>query len=144
MLVERASIARTHRYDRWYGLLVEELNLVAAPAAGVFAVGKAVAEHLTQRAFARPFTTVIHYSGQAAAARAAGVVGHEAEFEQFRRTISLELILAAAEEVLSASVPARFRSETLARLETAELSDSRQQLAFNYKLAFERYTRPNT
>ena len=30
MLVERAGVARPQRYDRWYGLLVEELDLVAA------------------------------------------------------------------------------------------------------------------
>ena len=141
MLVERASIARAQRYERWYGLLVEEVDLVAAPRAGIFAVGKDVAKHLTQRAFPRPFTTVIHYSGQAAVARAAGIVGHEASFEQFRSSISLELVLATAEEVLDASVPTRFRDETLARLARTELSVSRQQLTFNYKLAFERHKR---
>ena len=142
MLVERAGIARTHRYERWYGLLLEEVDLVATPGAGVFAVGNAVAKHLTQRAFPRTFTTVLHYSGQAAAARAAGIVGHEESFEQFKRSISLEHVLATAEEVLNESVPPKFRSETLARLARTQLSDSRQQLAFNYKLAFERHTRP--
>src|SRR5437867_12283996 len=46
MLVERAGVARTQRYDRWYGLLVEELDLVATSGAGIFAVGNAVAQHL--------------------------------------------------------------------------------------------------
>lgn len=39
MLVKRAGVARTDRYDRWYGLLVDEMNLVATPGAGMFAVG---------------------------------------------------------------------------------------------------------
>jgi hypothetical protein len=56
-------------------------------------------------------------------------------------SISLELVLATAEEVLNASVPARLRDETLARLARTELSVSRQQLAFTYKLAFERHKR---
>jgi hypothetical protein len=56
---------------------------------------------------------VVHYSGQAGLARAAGIVGHEASFEQFRSSVSLGLVLATAEEVLNASVPARFTDETL-------------------------------
>lgn len=137
MLVERAGVARIHRYDRWYGLLMEELDLVATSGAGIFAVGNAVAEHLARRAFPRPFTRVIHYSGQAAPARAAGTVGHEDSFEQFKGSVSLELVLATAEEVLNGSVPASLRDETLARLAGSQLSESRQQLIFNYKLPFE-------
>jgi hypothetical protein len=136
MLVERAGVARTQRYDRWYGLLVEELALVATSGAGIVAVGHAVAQHLERCAFPRPFTKVIHYSGLAA--RAAGIVGHENSFEAFRSSVSLECVLATAEEVLMASaVPASFRDETLARLAQSQLSASRQQFIFNYKLAFE-------
>src|SRR5262245_3324627 len=138
MLVERAGVARAQRYDRWYGLLVEELDLVATSGAGIFAVGNAVARHLERRAFPRPFTPVIHYSGLAAQARAAGIVGHEDSFEKFRSTVCLKRVLATAEDVLIASaVPASFRDETLARLAKSQLSESRQQLIFNYKLAFE-------
>ena len=139
MLVEQAGVARRERYERWYGLLLEEVALVAAPNAGIFAVGKEVAKHLTKRAFPRPFTALIHYSGLAASARAAGIVGHESEFEEFRASLRLESILATADEVLNASVPQGFRDETLTRLGRTELSDSRKQLAFNYKLAFERH-----
>lgn len=38
-------------------------------------------------------------------------------------------------------VPGRFRDETLVRLARSDLPESRQQLAFNYKLAFERHSR---
>jgi hypothetical protein len=138
MMIERAGVARTQRYDRWYGLLIEELDLVATPGAGIFAVGTAVAKYLKRRAFPIPFTRVLHYSGQAAPARAAGIVGHEDRFEEFRTSVSLERVLAMAEEVLIASaVPARFRDETRARLARSQLSESRQQLIFSYKLAFE-------
>jgi hypothetical protein len=34
MLVDRAGLARVQRYDRWYALLQEEIELVAAPSAG--------------------------------------------------------------------------------------------------------------
>ena len=137
MLVKRAGIARTERYDRWYELLLEEIDLVAASEAGIFAVGNAVAQHLVRREFTRPLTRVIHYSGQAASARAVGIIGHEDDFERFESTVSLEDVLAAAEGVLNAAVPATFRDETLERLAGSQLSESRKQLIFNYKLAFE-------
>jgi hypothetical protein len=139
MPIKRASIARSDRYERWYGLLLEEVDLVATSEARIFAVGQAVAKHLGRRAFPRPFTTVIHYSGLAGAARAAGIVGHEDSFEQFRGSVSLEALLATAEDVLNESVPAWLRDKELARLARADLSESRQQLIFNYKLAFERH-----
>lgn len=137
MLVKRAGVARTQRYDRWNRLLMEELDLVAGPGARVFAVGRDVTKHLARRAFPRPFTTVIHYSGQAARWRVAGIVGHEDSFEQFRSSVSLDLLLATAEDVLNESVPASFRGETLARLARSRLSESQRKLVFNYKLAFE-------
>jgi hypothetical protein len=143
MLIDRAGVARTQRYDMWYALLVEELDLVATSEAGVFAVGSAVAQYLERRAFPRPFTRVIHYSGLAVRARAAGIVGHEDTFEEFKSSVSLTRVLATAEEVLMASaVPTSLRNETLARLAKTQLSESRKQLIFNYKLAFEALSRP--
>ena len=138
MLVKDADVARTERYDRWYDLLIEELNLVARPEAGIFAVGNVVARHLARRAFPRPFTKVIHYSGAAARARAAGITGHEDSFSEFRSSVSLDRFLATAADVLvAAAVPASHRDDTLARLARIRLTESRLQLIFNYKLAFE-------
>ncbi len=137
MLVKQAGVARTQRYNKWYGLLLEELDLVAKPGGRIFAVGRAVAQHLARRGFPRPLTTVIHYSGLAARARAEGIVGYEDSFEQFRSSVSLELVLATAQNVLKASVPASFRDQTLARLAGSRLSESQEQLIFSYKRAFE-------
>jgi hypothetical protein len=139
MLGTRAGVARTQRYDRWYGLLLEELDLVATSGAGIFAVGTAVAHYLARRAFPRPFTKVIHYSGVAAGARATGLIGHEDRFAAFRGSVSLEDVLTTADAVLmAAAVPTSIRGETLAQLAKRQLSASWQQLIFNYKLAFER------
>lgn len=146
MFVEKAGVARTQRYNRWYGLLLEELDLVATSGSGIFAVGNAVAQYLERRAIPRPFTKLIHYSDQAARARAAAIVGREGSFEEFRSSVSLEHVFATAKDILMASaVPANFRDKTLARLAKSELSASRQQLIFNYKLAFEaiRSSRPD-
>ena len=114
------------------------VRLLANSNAGVVAVGNAVAQHLERRGFPRPFTRLIHYSGLAARARAAGIVGHEDSFQAFRDSVSLEDLVATAGEVLrKARVPADLRDETLSRLAKSQLSLSRKQLIFNYKLAFE-------
>ena len=82
-------------------------------------------------------TLVPSRSGQAARARAVGIIGHEDDFVRFESRVSLEDVLTAAEGVLNAAVPATFRDETLERLAGSQLSESRKQLIFNYKLAFE-------
>lgn len=69
MLVEHAGLARVQRYDRWFALLQEEIDLCASPNAGILTVGNVVSQHLALRDFGRPFTPVMHYSGQATAWR---------------------------------------------------------------------------
>lgn len=138
MLVEHARIARGERYDMWYALLEEELALVASTGASFVAVGKPVSAHLMKRGFSRPLTRIIHYSGQAASARSAGIVGREDSFASFRASVSLDDLIANAKDVLlRAGVPVQIRDETLARLTKSQLSESRRQLIFNYKTAFE-------
>ena len=99
MLVEQAGIDRTQRWDMWYPLLLEELDLVAKPEAGIFAVGRSVEEYLRKRAFPRPLSYVLHYSAAGRRHRRSAVVGREASFEQFKSSVSLDLLLATAEEV---------------------------------------------
>ena len=137
MPVKGASVDRARRYNKWYPLLIEEVDLVATPDVRVFAVGRDVERHLARLAFPRHFTSVIHYSPLAGSARASGIVGHEDAFEQFRASLSLDLVLATAREVLDESVPPSVRDRTLARLANQQLTVSRQRLIFNYKLAFQ-------
>ena len=138
MLVNRARCASIQRYDRWYPLLLEELDLCATASAGIVAVGNIVSQHLARRDFPRPFTRVIHYSSQAGPARSAGVAGREDSFQAFSGSVSLEDVVATAEAVLMAAhVPSGIRDETLSRLAKSQLTTSRQQLIFNYKVRFE-------
>ena len=117
MLVSRAGVARIERYNRWYALLLEEINLCATPDARIVAVGNVVSQHLLRRAFRRPFTRVIHYSSQAGPARRAGIVGQEASFQAFNGSVTLEdLVASAAATLETAGVPSEFRDEALARL----------------------------
>jgi hypothetical protein len=104
----------------------------------IVAVGNVVSQHLARLCFRRPFTRVIHYSGQAALARRAAVVGREDSFQAFSGSVSLEDVVATAEDVLKAAhVPSEIRDDTLSRLSMSQLTTSRQQLIFNYKVAFE-------
>ena len=138
MLVDRAGIARDQRYDRWYALLLEEIDLCASADAAIVAVGNVVFDHLKKRDFPRPVTKVIHYSGQAAAARKAGIVGREDSFLEFNDSVSLANLTVTARDVLrEARVPDELRDEALSRLAKSQLTTSRRQLMFNYKTAFE-------
>jgi len=137
MPVSQAGTNRQERYDRWYSLLQEELDLVATPDAHCFAVGKVVQDFLIERNFQRPFSYLLHYSPQAARARNKGVEGHEIRFKAFRGTVSIEDVIVEAEQVLDeVGLPDRFRDQALARLEDSRLTPSRKKLLFNYKLAF--------
>jgi hypothetical protein len=120
-------------------LLEEELDLCATASAGIVAVGGLVSQYLAaRRDFRRPFTRVIHYSSLAGSARKKGVVGCEDSFRAFTGSVSLEDLVATAEATLKAArVPAEIRDEALWRLENSQLTTSRQQLIFNYKVAFE-------
>jgi len=138
MLVARACSSRDERYDRWYPLLQEEIDLVATPDASIVTVGKVVSNYLEQKPFGRSFTAVLHYSPQAAPARNAGIVGREDRFQAFKDSVSLADLIATAEDVFrSTRVPAKFRDETLSRLARRQLTTSRKKLMFNYKVAFE-------
>lgn len=138
MPVSRAGANRRERYDRWYSLLQEEIDLVATSDAHCFAVGKSVDEFLGERDFQWPFTYLLHYSPQAARARNKGIEGSEDRFEAFQETVSADDVLSVAEQILEASsVPSRFQDEALSRLEERGLTLSRKKLIFNYKLAFE-------
>jgi len=80
----------------------------------------------------------MHYSGQAAAARNAAVVGREDSFRAFLQLVALEDVIATAEDVVKeARVPKDIADETLSRLARSELTVSRKKLMFSYKVVFE-------
>lgn len=138
MLCKHAGALRADRYDRWYTLLREEIDLLATPGARVIAVGKAVTDHLRRREFPREVTTVMHYSPLAARARSARLEGHEDRFRQFESSISPEAFLATAREVLDDSgAPSEICKEALTRVARSQLSESRRKLLYCYKLDFD-------
>jgi len=138
MLVKRAGVARAERYRRWFSLLEEEIDLVAAPGVRIIAVGKTVAEALRGYRLQRPFTQVMHYSPLAAKSRAVRVMGLERQFEAFERTVSHADVLATARDVLTAAgVPPSIYEDAESIVRKARLTTSHRRLIFAYKLAFE-------
>ena len=136
MLVKRAEAARTERYDRWYPLLLDEIELVA-PTGNIIAVGSAVARQLVRRGFARAFAQVIHFSSQAGSSRKAAVRGRENDFNAFQQTVTHEHIIEYAAGVMrQAKIAERFYNATITRLRRGQWSLSRQQLLFAYKTVF--------
>lgn len=139
MLVEKANSSRNERYDRWFSLLQEEINLVGTSDVNIIAVGRAVSDFLEQKSFDWPFSRIIHYSGQAARARNRGIEDHMQEFKAFKSSVTQKDLIDTAKEVFeSTSVPSTFRDSTLLRLKQRSLTISRKKLIFNYKLSFER------
>ena len=139
MLVKLAGSARRKRYDAWYQLLQEELELVSHAGTRFIAVGRPVSEYLERVGFPTPFTRIIHYSGQAARARKAGIKGRERSYSAFRTSVTLDDLVAMAQAALEdAGVPSEMREQALARLNSSQLSESRRQLIFCYKTALEK------
>ena len=89
MFVKRANLDRAARYARWFGLLVQEIELVAKPHAKMIAVGKTVHQNLRALGFARPLDPIVHYSGQAGRARRVGVAGQDGALRAFASTVTL-------------------------------------------------------
>ena len=141
MFVKGAGDTRTERYEMWYPLLKEEIDLVG-PDAAIFAVGKVVSQNLVERpGFRRRFTPIIHYSPQAARWRSREIVRlrQEDAFEAFRGSVSIQDVADTMGFVLrEAHVPSKMYDEALSGLLKSQLSTSRQRLIFIYKFEFER------
>lgn len=66
-----AALDRDRRYEEWYPLLLQEIEIVGKPGAPVIAIGKRVEErlrrHSLQRETSRSLYVIPHYSMQASA-----------------------------------------------------------------------------
>lgn len=138
MTVPAAHINRRARYARWAALLDRELQLVAKPRAHIVAIGREVRGFLERRGLGGKIASIMHYSGQAGAARNAAVAPHRVAFSEFSAAWSTQELLGVAAEVMTEnSLPVAIIEETLARLRSATWSESRKKLAFIYLRAFE-------
>ena len=90
MPVAMADIDREQRYEEWYPLLLEEIEIVGKPGAPIIAIGKQVQNFLQQTDLegktSRPLYAVLHYSNQAARYRKTKAEGDPEGFEAFKKT----------------------------------------------------------
>ena len=137
MLVKDADNNRIKRYENWYPLLLDEMNLVASTNVKVFAVGSHVAKFLQKQQFPY-FTQLIHYSSQAASHWDRVVQEHGEDFQRFQDTVTYEDFLNNAKAVIESSkVPLVISEWVLEKLCRSNLTLSRRKLMFNYKLIFD-------
>jgi hypothetical protein len=137
MWTHQAKYERRQRWDRWFPLLLDEIDLCATADAQFIAVGREVANYLADN-FAKPFTHVIHYSPEARGARKAAIVNHRAGFERFKHSVSIkDTVVAAQATFCRANLRVDLRERWLGELERRQLTDSHRQLIFHYKTKFE-------
>ena len=132
MLVKWAGTERKERYNRWFGLLQEEIELLSKPATMIFAVGTKVDNYLERNGFDKPWKLLLHYSTNAASFRA--IPGKEKEFETFANQVSHDDFLEVAHAVLKdANIPEEFGEAAYKKMKRSSLTVSRKELMFNYK-----------
>ncbi|MDG1958146.1 MAG: hypothetical protein P8K76_00790 [Candidatus Binatia bacterium] len=138
MLVEKAGQDRAARYDRWFPLLVEELELVGKEDCLVFALGRKVQEQLRKRSLGRKWHPLIHYSPLAASARNDAVSDKEDILERFTADFDPNDFYDVVNAVIDESgVPDDYVRGTRAAA-NRPLSASQMKLLLSYKLEFDR------
>jgi hypothetical protein len=83
---------------------------------------------------------LLHYSRQAARHREKAAAGRAKEFEHFAQSLRLHAILEVADTVMGeAGLLPELIMQTLARLGSSELTDSRKKLKFSYYVEFRKW-----
>ena len=123
MVVNDAGANREKRYNRWYPLLLAEIDAVGGSQAKVISIGKAAGDFLTSKGLETHVGTILHFSGQATLHREKVVIGREQDFLKFARTAD--------------SLWLSYQNPRLDDAKPGVLSDSKKKLMFTYKLKFE-------
>jgi|GEM_PF-851468 len=141
MPVKRAKHGRKERWEGWFPLLEKELKLVAREDATVFAIGRDVADFLTQKRVQGKFdykpVYLLHHSDRNTRARKEFVAGRKPEFKEFKRNVTEKDLKDFASALLSEAGTEWAITKSKKRLERQKLSDSRKMLIFCYKNTFE-------
>ena len=118
MTVADAADNRQERYEAWYPLLLQEIELVGKPGAPVVAIGKAVETFLRKKCLeewtGRQLHHVLHYSPVASGFRKTEPQRHQDLYREF------------------GSEPFRCQQT----IEEFGLKDHQKQLVFTYKIQF--------
>ncbi len=101
--VEEAKGSSKKRWNRWYPLLEEELELVAKPCAPIIAIGGQVEGFLKKKGTPNFAGRVLHYSGSAIGHRKHTPCQHPDLYKEFAPTVSFCDIKKTVKEVFSPS-----------------------------------------
>ena len=140
MSVSDAASKSKERYERWYSLLKEELQLVAeSRETRVIAIGSEVAEFLSHKDLCDSTEKILHYSRRAGGSRESAIKPWKPRFPEFCDTVSLSDIEETAKSVCK---QAGYSENTISRImrrlqKGAGLTEPRKKLMFLYKKRFE-------
>ena len=139
MLTRDATHEREERWQRWYALLQEELQLVAKPEAPVIAIGNDPYNFLNRKEMRCLKGQILHYSQQASGARRKLPCAHWEQYRKFRTSVFWADIEKVVRQVMDAGGLQDYIEGTLNRLRHGQrLTESRKMLMFTYKIQFER------
>ena len=139
MRTREAPHKREERYQEWYPLLLEELQLVAKPKAPIIAIGNDPYNFLNRKEMRCLKGPILHYSQQASGARRKIPSAHRERYCKFRTSVSWDGIEEIVRQVMDAGELQDYIEGTLNRLRRGQrLTESRKMLMFTYKVQFER------
>lgn len=112
-LAGEAPEHRLERWEKWYPLLVQEVDLVAKSDAKVLAVGKDPAQFLEGKGF-KLSGTILSYSPTAARWRMAAAKDRAAEFQRFANSVAIADVMNVARAATTeAGIQEALRQEIL-------------------------------
>ena len=138
MPIKKADTRREERYERWYPLLKQEIELVANPCAPIIPIGNYVCKFLKEQEMENLQDRILHYSQSAGRGRQKLARLRPVEYQDFRETVSWCGIENTVRQVLNDAGMAKFIPRWLDRFRRgSKLTESRRKLMFTYKVQFE-------
>ena len=139
MPVKMAGIRRLERYQRWYPLLEQEIELVANPGAPIIPIGNYVGWFLKEQGMKNLQDRILHYSQSAGHARKKKPARRPDQYQKFKETVSWGDIESTVRQVLNDAGMAEHIPGCLERFRRgSKLTGSRRKLMFTYKVQFEK------
>ena len=132
-----AGIERTRRYNRWYGLLMEELRLLSkGRKTRIIAIGKVVADYLKDKRLCGRVERVLHYSPNNVGHWSGAIKGKTEQFAAFSLSVDKEALLATIPQVLADADMSAYADRRPRGKRSFTLSESRKRLMFHYMERF--------
>ena len=135
MSTRQARETAGQRWEKWYPLLCQELELVAKPGAPVIAVGKGVGDFLKGKHTPHFKRSLLHFSNNANIARIIAPQLLYEQYKEFSTTLRWDDVVQNASDIMKDEKFDKWPAGTLQRLKGGE-TESRKMLMFTYKCQF--------